>query len=159
MSDQSIENSKTTRLTLGLVVSWVLSVLFGLGGVLEIAGGNIAGGAIAVLIGVVLLPLTSTWLHDRLKLSISGGLKFGIVVALLIVSAAVQTKSNTASAGATASPSSTAANAAPIQISAVDLKAAYDKNAVAADATYKGKPIEVTGIIDTIAATSSATHS
>jgi hypothetical protein len=148
------------RITLWLAISWVLSVFFLAGGAIETLQGMIVSGIFAILIGLVLLPPASKLVKEKFSITFSGGLKFTAVVVLLILDAALgsthgsngvppATANVTASANAPA-PDAPAPATPPIAITASSLYTAYNANAVAADATYKGKLVDVTGTIDTI---------
>ncbi len=76
-----------------------------------------------------------------------------VLVVLLIIGIAVGTSGN----GGNEDPSSVSSSVSSgepaeeaIQISAVDLLAAYDENAVQADNDYKDKLLEVTGIVNSV---------
>jgi tRNA_anti-like len=159
MPDQR-RGGETKHITPGIVVSWLFLLLFIAGGAIDAMGGTVIAGVFGILIGVALLPSTSKLIKDKLNLSFSGGLKFVAVVLLMIVGGSLQVAHGTSNTAPTATINVTAAantpappptpTGPPIAITAAALHAAYSANAVAADATYKGKVVQVTGTIDTI---------
>lgn len=79
-------DSKPTKVTLGLVLSWVFGVIFGLAGLTATFQGSFGFGVPLVLAAVVLLPPIRKFIQDKLSIELSTGLLTVIVVVLLVIS-------------------------------------------------------------------------
>ena len=146
---------KTRNITLGSIVAWILGVGSALAGVGMIASKPLAG-VLYLLVAVVLIPPVSRGVQNKLHISLSRSLKVVIVVVLFVI---IGTNMAGSSAPKTAVTSTfnTVTNQAPetnevaIKVTAPKIIADYKANEVSADASYKGKLIEVKGTVDTIA--------
>ena len=154
----------TKKITLGFVLSWIFAVLFGVPGIMMLFEGKVLGGLLFILSALILLPPANTWAAKNIGFSLSGMLKFAVVIVLLIISGVVlsgdktpvQSTTPTASNVTTTNPQSVTQNTpvsqAPtaLKVSATQLSQTYANNEVAADAKYKGNVVDVTGVIETI---------
>lgn len=107
--------------------------------------------AACVKCGAPLKPRPSS--SSPINQSVSGGQ--GLIVLIVVAGAIWYIAGSGDSASSAADPHVVNAPAAapakpPIRISATDLKAAYDKNEVAADIQYKGRTLIVNGVIASI---------
>lgn len=88
---------ETKKITLGLIVSWVLGVLIGIAGVGTLFTDPVPG-ILFILIALVLLPPVNTTLKNHYNLSLSGGVKVVLIIALLgVASASLKTESTAVS--------------------------------------------------------------
>ncbi len=71
-----------TKVTLGLVLSWGLGVLAAISGV-TLLFSQLLTGILMLLLAAVLLPPVNKFVADKFHFSISGGLKFVVVIILL----------------------------------------------------------------------------
>jgi len=70
------------KITLGLVISWIFGVLFGLSGILFISEGSIGAGVPLIIASFVMLPPLNKLVKDKLNFELSGGLKTIVVIIL-----------------------------------------------------------------------------
>jgi len=73
------------KLTLGLIVSWVLGVMFGISALGFIFQGAVKSGTALVLASLILLPPVNIFIKKEFNFEMSRGLKIIIVIILLIV--------------------------------------------------------------------------
>ncbi|MBI2623593.1 MAG: hypothetical protein HYW65_03395 [Candidatus Liptonbacteria bacterium] len=150
--EQNNQNKEHKKVTLGLVLGWGLGVLAAISGI-TLLFSQLLTGILMLLLAAVLLPPANKFVADKLKFSISGGLKFIIVVVLLgIIGATMSVDSvdKTERAEGTPTQQESQPEVSVIKVSAVTLSEEYDANKVAADQKYKGKILEITGVIDSI---------
>jgi hypothetical protein len=141
---------KTKNITLGLIISWIFSVLFGLSGITMLVKQPIPA-LLFILAALVMWPPLTKFLHTKKQLTLSRGLKVTIVVILLML-AGSQLQSPGASRPASQAQTQGTPASAPevIKVNARRIVDDYKANEVSADAKYKGKLIEVSGVVDTI---------
>lgn len=158
MEEQNNQTKEVKKITLGLILGWGLGVLAAISGVTLLFSEPLTG-ILMLVLSVVLLPPANKFVADKFNFSISGGLKFILVVVLLgIIGATVSTgsvsdvnsnsDSDTANNGSENTSVPTEEEA--IVVSAVQLSREYDDNKVAADAKYEDKIVEVSGIVNDI---------
>lgn len=141
---------KTKNITFGLVISWVLGVLFGIIGVTSLFT-DIVTGILFLVATVITLPITNNFIKNKLHLSLSKGLRIFLVLLLIVIAFSFSTKDKpqpSSDNGSVKTENIPAVEA--IKVSAFKLSEDYKANEVAADANYKGKLVEVTGIVDNI---------
>src|SRR6185312_15488371 len=147
-SNLSVEG-KTKNITLRFVLAWILGTLFLVSGLILLFSDPIVGVAF-ILCSFLMLPPATDFLKKKVGFSLSGGLRFVLVVVLICIAVgtAAAGKNNTGAGnvGSTAS-ANTQSTQAPIVVSASTLSTAYQGNEVAADAKYKGNLVQVNGIV------------
>lgn len=97
-----------TKVTLGLVLSWIFGVFFTVAGVFGTIGGGFGFAVPVLLAGILLLPPVKSLIRERLNVELSTGLTVAIVAVLLIISI-VNTPNDD---GVVPSPSGTSESAA-----------------------------------------------
>ncbi len=126
----------------GLFVGWPLNLVAFILAIVVMARGSTSKGLIPLLASLVVSPIV-----------------YFIGVAVLVGAAGTSSaysdyKARAEAAAGHADTTTQVEQAAPaadaIKVSARDLFRAYDANEVAADGTYKGKPLEVTGTVESI---------
>jgi hypothetical protein len=154
--DKSVE-VKNKNLTLSLIVAWIYGVLAGLTGIFQIPNAPLVG-IIFLISAIIVLPPTYNWLKDKLHFSLSKTLKVVIVLILIAIAGSMsgseKSDQNSINNNVTNNSNQNMVSEQPvvaIKVTAVKLSEDYKANEVSADAKYKGKFIEVTGIIDNIA--------
>lgn len=93
MNNQDQSSTKTTHITVGSIVSWVLGIGFivmGLGAITS----KLSLSILCFLGAVILIPPISTAIQNKLHFSLSRGIKIIIVIILLIVTGTMSSKSN-----------------------------------------------------------------
>jgi hypothetical protein len=91
--EQNNQGKAHTKVTLGLVLSWGLGVLAAISGV-TLLFSQLLTGILMLLLAAVLLPPLNKFVADKLHFSISGGLKFVVVIILLgVIGATMSTDS------------------------------------------------------------------
>ena len=73
------------KITLGLVLSWVLGVLFLVNGFAFLFEGVIITGVSLILASLILLPPINNLVKEKFNFELSGGLKVVLVIILLII--------------------------------------------------------------------------
>ena len=137
------------KITLGFIVGWALGVLAVISGITSIFTQPLVG-ILFLLTGFILLPPANKLIKEKFKFSISGGLKFILVIVLLIIIGTLISGEKSQSPQSESKESEQKTQEALIEISAVQLSEEYDENSISADAKYKGKKIKVSGIIKDI---------
>jgi hypothetical protein len=138
------------RITVGLVISWVLGVFIAVGAFVGLFSNPLAG-ILGLAAAAILLPPTNALMARKLHVALSGGLKFILVVGLLIAMGVVTGKSGTGSeSGATPSPKAQASPAEVVTVDVATFVAEFDKNQLAAEAKWEGKTIKFTGKVGNI---------
>lgn len=89
-----MEHQETAKITLGLVVSWLLGVAFLIIGFVLVFYEAITG-VLLIIAGGILLPALNQLLQQRFKFSLSGGLKSVLAVILVIVAVSVFSPNDT----------------------------------------------------------------
>lgn len=89
--------TKETKITLGLIVGWILGVLVGIAGV-GLLFTELVPGILFLLLALVLLPPVNRMLKEKFNLSLSGGVKVVLVIVLFgIAGATMDTESTSTS--------------------------------------------------------------
>lgn len=78
------EKKQVKKVTLGLILNWGFGVLFAISG-LTLLFSELLTGFFVLLLSGVLLPPVNKFIADKLNFSISGGLKFFVVIVLIIL--------------------------------------------------------------------------
>ena len=151
---QNNQQREVKKIIVGFILGWVIGVLAAISGVMLLFSQPLAG-ILMLLLAIVLLPPTNKFIADKFKFSISGGLKFIVVIVLLgIIGATMSSDSlklDKMIQGTSKSSESSKEEVAPvIKVSAITLTEEYDANKVAADQKYKGNLLEIMGTIDSI---------
>ena len=96
-NEEQNQGKAHTKITIGLVLSWGLGVLAAISGV-TLLFSQLLTGLLMLLLAAVLLPPANKFVADKLHFSISGGLKFVVVIILLgVIGATMSTDSNSSS--------------------------------------------------------------
>jgi hypothetical protein len=138
------------KITLGLLLSWIVGIGLVLVGATNIAS-TTGAGIVFLLAAVIALPPANKFLAEKFKISLSGFLKFILIIVLFGIGVGmVASGSNTEAPVPAEVATNSQAPEQAIAVTATKLMADYEANEVAADATYKGKLVEVTGTISDI---------
>lgn len=73
------------KITLGLILSWFLGVIFGISGVSFLFSGSILSGFSLILASIILLPPAIKFSKEKFNLELSRGLRVTLVIVLLII--------------------------------------------------------------------------
>ena len=142
---------KTKNITFGLVVSWIFGIVIGLTGIINVFSDPVPG-LLFIIAAVIALPPANKFLKEKMRISLSGGLKFIVVLILLGIAGSqmggkVKTEvaqTNTQEKKKIEQPVET------MKVTATQISEDYKANEVAADAKYKGKLLEISGLVDNI---------
>lgn len=85
---------ETKKITLGLILSWVLGVIFGISGVSFLFTGSIVSGGSLILASLILLPPMNRFSKEKFNLELSRGLKIILVIILLVIYAVYSSSSD-----------------------------------------------------------------
>jgi predicted PurR-regulated permease PerM len=129
-----------TKITIGLVLSWGLGVLAAISGV-TLLFSQLLTGILMLLLAAVLLPPVNKFVADKLHFSISGGLKFVVVIILLGVIGATMSTDSTSNSNTSTVPSTEQANNTKAEDNSVprEYKSALNKAASYADTMHMSK--------------------
>jgi len=105
-SDNQSSEGTTKNITLGLILSWIVGVLFILAGIGAMVSNPIAG-ILILLGGLIMVPLLNEFLHKKYNVNLSGGVRFLIAIVLVGIGIAISTSSAVEKAVNTANPPST----------------------------------------------------
>ncbi len=134
-----------------------MGVLFLFSGIMSLVSEPITA-LYAFLIAIVLLPPANKFIKDKLGFSLSGGLKFVLVIILLgLLSGTLAEKGRSATINTnsdTTKQETSKTIPTPqkeiISVTAYKLFGDYEANEVSADAKYKDKTLNISGTIDSI---------
>lgn len=151
------KQAEEKKITLGFLVGWVVGVMFLLSGIMALVSEPLTA-VYSFLISIVLLPPANKFIKDKAGFSLSGGLKFVLVIILLgLLSGTLAEKGKSAMNnvdGATKQGETSQSAPIPqkeiVNISAYKLYGDYEANEVSADAKYKDKTLNISGTIDSI---------
>lgn len=91
--EQNNQKKEPTKVTVGLVLGWGLGVLAAISGV-TLLFTELLTGILMLLLAAVLLPPANKFVADKFNFSISGGMKFILVIVLLgVIGATMSTDS------------------------------------------------------------------
>ena len=141
MDNEEKNQSKThTKITIGLVLSWGLGVLAAINGVALLFSQFLAG-ILMLLLAAVLLPPMNKLVADKLHFSISGGLKFVVVIILLGVIGTTMSTNSVSNSNAGTLPSSEQANKAEAEDNSIpkEYKSALNKATSYANTMHMSK--------------------
>jgi hypothetical protein len=93
-NEQSTQSNTHTKVTIGLVLSWVFGVMTAITGI-GIIFSQFLAGILMLLLAAILLPPVNKSISNKLNFSISGGLKIVVVIILLGVIGAVMPTDST----------------------------------------------------------------
>ena len=85
---------ETKKITLGLVLSWIFGVLFGISGLTFLFSGSIVAGGSLIFASLVLLPPVNKIVKEKFNFELSGGLKITLVIILFVIYAVSLPSSN-----------------------------------------------------------------
>lgn len=85
---------ESKRITLGLVLSWIFGILFGISGLTFLFTGSIIAGGSLILASLVLLPPVNGFVKEKWNFELSRGLKITLVIILFVVYAVSLPSSN-----------------------------------------------------------------
>jgi len=85
---------ETKKITLGLVLSWIFGVLFGLNGLTFLFSGSIVAGGSLILASLILLPPINKVVKEKFNFELSRGLKITLVIILFVIYAVNLPSSN-----------------------------------------------------------------
>lgn len=144
--NQSLE-SETKNITFGSLVSWLFGIFVGVPAIMMLFTKFVTG-LLLLIAAVIVFPPTSKLIRCKLKISLSGGLKFALVLVIIIIAGSTLPSDSNSVADTVADVPAEPEKA--IEVSAVKLIADYKANEVSADATYKDKLVEIKGIVKDI---------
>ncbi len=101
--EQNNQSKAHAKITLGLVLSWGLGVLVAISGI-TLLFSQLLTGILMLLLAAVLLPPVNKFVADKLHFSISGGLKFVVVIILLGVIGATMSTDSTSNSNTSTVP-------------------------------------------------------
>jgi predicted PurR-regulated permease PerM len=93
--------SAPIKVTIGLLLGWILGIFFALGGIATLFSQPLPG-VIALLLAVVFLPPANRFIEKRFHFSISGGVKFVLLLVLLALMGTLASTSPRSSGDSTA---------------------------------------------------------
>lgn len=139
-NEEQNQDKAHTKITVGLVLSWVLGVLAAINGVALLFSQFLAG-ILMLLLAAVLLPPINKLVADKLHFSISGGLKFVVAIILLGVIGATMSANPTSNSNVSTAPSAEQANKAEAEDTSIpkEYKSALNKAASYANTMYMSK--------------------
>jgi len=141
MNNEEQNQSKAhTKITIGLVLSWGLGVLAAISGV-TLLFSQLLTGILMLLLAAVLLPPVNKFIADKLHFSISGGLKFVVVIILLGVIGTTMSTDSTSDSNTSTVPSTEQINKAEAEDTSVprEYKSALNKAASYANTMHMSK--------------------
>jgi len=141
MNNEEQNQSKAhTKITIGLVLSWGLGVLAAISGV-TLLFSQLLTGILMLLLAAVLLPPVNKFVADKLHFSISGGLKFVVVIILLGVIGATMSTDSTSNSNTNTVPSAERAGNVEAEDNSVprEYKSALNKAASYANTMHMSK--------------------
>jgi len=75
----------TKKVTLGLILSWIFGLIFGIGGLTFIFSGSIVAGGSLVLASLILIPPVNKFVKEKWNFELSGVLKITFVIILFVI--------------------------------------------------------------------------
>ena len=87
-------SKETKKITLGLILSWIFGVLFGISGLTFLFSGGIVAGGSLILASLVLLPPVNKFVKEKYNFELSRGLKITLVIILFVIYAVSLPSSN-----------------------------------------------------------------
>ena len=93
-SNLFIMTKEAKKITLGLVLSWIFGVLFGLSGLTFLFSGSIIAGGSLILASLILLPPMNKFVKEKFNFELSRGLKITLVIILFVIYAVNLSSSN-----------------------------------------------------------------
>jgi len=138
--EQNNQSKAHTKVTLGLVLSWGLGVLAAISGV-TLLFSQLLTGILMLLLAAVLLPPVNKIVADKFHFSISGGLKFVVVIILLGVIGATMSTNSTPNPNTNTTPNTEQASNVEAEDNSVprEYKSALNKAASYANTMHMSK--------------------
>lgn len=142
---------KTKNITLGSIIGWILGVVVGITGVINIFSDPLPG-ILFILAAVIALPPASKMLKEKMHISLSKGVKIVLVLILLGVAGSQigEKAKNEVSQNTTQSTQKVEEVVELSRVTSKQIVDDYKANEVSADAKYKGKEFEISGVVETI---------
>jgi len=139
-NEEQNQNKAHTKITLGLVLSWGLGVLAAISGI-TLLFSQLLTGILMLLLAAVLLPPVNKFVTDKLHFSISGGLKFVVVIILLGVIGTTMSTDSTSNSNTGTVPSAEQANKTKAEDNSVprEYKSALNKATSYANTMHMSK--------------------
>jgi len=73
------------KITLGLILSWIFGIVFGLSGLTFLFTGSIIAGGSLILASLILLPPVNKLVKEKFNFELSRGLKITLVIILFVI--------------------------------------------------------------------------
>lgn len=141
---------KTKNITLGSIVGWIFGILVGAGGIFGLFSDPIPS-IFFILAAIIVLPPANKILKEKLHISLSKGVKIVLVLVFLAIAGSqIGEKAKSPEAIKTSDNNAPVEQVTALKVTAVQLAEAYKANEVAADAKYKGKALEISGLVGNI---------
>ena len=142
---------KTKNITFGLVVSWIFGVIIGVVGIFTLFSEPIPG-ILFVLSALIALPPVNRVVKEKMNFSLSGGLKFVVVLVLLGIAGSQMGDTAKTEVAQTSNQEEKKIEVpvATLKVTATQISEDYKANEVAADVKYKGKTVEISGLVGDI---------
>ncbi|MFA6270222.1 MAG: hypothetical protein WC657_03380 [Candidatus Paceibacterota bacterium] len=142
---------KTKNITLGSIIGWIFGVVIGITGIINIFS-NPLSGLLFILATVITLPPANKYLKEKMHISLSKGVKIVLVLILLgVAGSQVGEKAKTEAVQTVSQTTEKVEEVAELpKITAKQIVDDYKANEVSADAKYKGKEFEISGVVETI---------
>ena len=145
---------KVKKITVGSIISWII----GVGSLLTVftfLKSNLLVSFLYLIVAIILIPPFSIKVQDKLKIHLSRGVKILIVLIIFfIISTQIIKPSNTSDSVKNTNTSESKTVEVPkeemVSVTATKMIADYKANEVSADAMYKGKMVEVKGLVSSI---------
>jgi len=142
---------KTKNITLDSIIGWIFGVIVGITGIVNIFSDPLAG-LLFILAAVITLPPTNKYLKEKMHISLSKGVK--IVLVLVFLGIAGSQMGEKAKSEVTQNTTQSTQKVEEVvdlpKVTAKQIVDDYKANEVSADAKYKGKEFEISGVVETI---------
>lgn len=144
---QEDEDNTVRTITTGWLLGWIWAVFAGVGGIGILAEDDALAGILTLLSALLALPPFGKFLRESAQIALSGWLKVLIILGLLIGAGLRIEGHPRHSSDQSADTSSSSDGEAPLQVSSINLSQAYSANEVAAQKTYGGHVLDVSGTV------------
>lgn len=148
------QSSEVKKITLGSIISWII----GVGSLLSVftfLKSSLMVSFLYLIVAIILIPPFSKKVQSKLKIHLSRGVKVLMVLVIffiigtMMINSSVDPK-NPVTKTTTETKKVDEPKEETIPVTATKMLSDYKANEVSADAMYKGKLVEITGLVDNI---------
>ncbi len=137
--------SKAKHITLGFIISWIAGILFLILGISTMIKDSFIGGLSFLVASAVIMPPATTFIKNKFNFTLSGVLKFVVVIILLVIAFTTMKAPKSETPVSTGTDTTTATEKSADVVSAPSAKTYQQVFTFSGKGAKKSEPFTITG--------------